>query len=484
LPASPGAASGEIVFSSDEAAKLKTDGRKVILVRVETSPEDIHGMHAAEGILTTRGGMTSHAAVVARGMGKPCVSGAGAIRVDYARGTMTVGGQTLKQGDVISIDGSTGQVLLGRIRMVEPELSGEFATLMGWADAARKLGVRANADTPADAKVAVKFGAEGIGLCRTEHMFFDDDRIQAVREMILADESNARRTALAKLLPMQRADFAELFEIMQGRPVTIRLLDPPLHEFLPHGEEEIAEVAAAMGADPKKLADRAAELQEFNPMLGFRGCRIAIAYPEIAEMQARAIFEAAVEAGKRTGAPVVPEVMVPLIATKAEFDIVKACIDAMAKAVAEEKGVAIDYQVGTMIELPRACLLAGEIAETAEFFSFGTNDLTQTTFGISRDDAASFLGTYTSRGILAVDPFVSIDQAGVGELVKIGVERGRRTRPKLKVGICGEHGGDPDSVAFCHKTELDYVSCSPFRVPIARLAAAQAALGQSAVSTA
>jgi pyruvate,orthophosphate dikinase len=355
---------------------------------------------------------------------------------------------------------------------------------MGWADAARKLGVRANADTPADAKVAVKFGAEGIGLCRTEHMFFDDDRIQAVREMILADESNARRAALAKLLPMQRADFAELFEIMQGRPVTIRLLDPPLHEFLPHGEEEIAEVAAAMGADPKKLTDRAAELQEFNPMLGFRGCRIAIAYPEVAEMQARAIFEAAVEAGKRTGAPVVPEVMVPLIATKAEFDIVKACIDAMAKAVIEETGVAIDYQVGTMIELPRAALLAGEIAETAEFFSFGTNDLTQTTFGISRDDAASFLGTYTSRGILAVDPFVSIDQIGVGELVKIGVERGRRTRPKLKVGICGEHGGDPDSVAFCHKAELDYVSCSPFRVPIARIAAAQAALGQSAVSTA
>jgi pyruvate,orthophosphate dikinase len=484
LPASPGAASGEIVFSSDEAAKLKTDGRKVILVRVETSPEDIHGMHAAEGILTTRGGMTSHAAVVARGMGKPCVSGAGSIRVDYGRGVMTVGGQTFKQGDIISIDGSTGQVLLGRIRMIEPELSGEFATLMGWADAARKLGVRANADTPADAKVAVKFGAEGIGLCRTEHMFFDDDRIQAVREMILADESNARRAALAKLLPMQRADFAELFEIMQGRPVTIRLLDPPLHEFLPHGEEEIAEVAAAMGADPKKLTDRAAELQEFNPMLGFRGCRIAIAYPEVAEMQARAIFEAAVEAGKRTGAPVVPEVMVPLIATKAEFDIVKACIDAMAKAVIEETGVAIDYQVGTMIELPRAALLAGEIAETAEFFSFGTNDLTQTTFGISRDDAASFLGTYTSRGILAVDPFVSIDQIGVGELVKIGVERGRRTRPKLKVGICGEHGGDPDSVAFCHKAELDYVSCSPFRVPIARIAAAQAALGQSAVSTA
>ena len=484
LPASPGAASGEIVFSSDEAAKLKADGRKVVLVRVETSPEDIHGMHAAEGILTTRGGMTSHAAVVARGMGKPCVSGAGAIRVDYARGVMTAGGQTFKQGDVITVDGSTGQVLAGRVRMIEPELSGEFATLMGWADAARRLGVRANADTPNDARVAVKFGAEGIGLCRTEHMFFEGERIQAVREMILANHSDARRAALAKLLPMQRADFVELFEIMEGRPVTIRLLDPPLHEFLPHGEEEIAEVAAAMGTDAKKLADRAAELKEFNPMLGFRGCRIAIAYPEIAEMQARAIFEAAVQAGRRTGKPVRPEVMVPLIASKAEFDIVKERIDAMAKAVAGETGATVDYQVGTMIELPRAALLAAEIAETAEFFSFGTNDLTQTAFGISRDDAASFLGTYTSRGIFAVDPFVSIDQEGVGELVKIGVERGRHTRPDLKVGICGEHGGDPASVEFCHRTGLDYVSCSPFRVPIARLAAAQAALGESAMSTA
>ena len=348
----------------------------------------------------------------------------------------------------------------------------------------RKLGVRANADTPADAKAAVRFGAEGIGLCRTEHMFFDEDRIQAVREMILADDEKSRRAALAKLLPMQRADFVELFEIMGGRPVTIRLLDPPLHEFLPHGEEEIAEVAAAMGADPRKLADRARELAEFNPMLGFRGCRIAIAYPEVAEMQARAIFEAAVEAAKRTGKPVVPEVMVPLIATKAELDLVKARIDAMAKAVAKETGAKLDYQVGTMIELPRAALMAGEIAETAEFFSFGTNDLTQTTFGISRDDAASFLGIYTARGILPGDPFVSIDQQGVGELVRIGVERGRKVRPKLKVGICGEHGGDPASVAFCHEVKLDYVSCSPFRVPIARLAAAQAALGKAAASTA
>jgi pyruvate, orthophosphate dikinase len=484
LPASPGAASGEIVFSSDEAEALKAKDKSIILVRVETSPEDIHGMHAAEGILTTRGGMTSHAAVVARGMGKPCVSGAGALRVDYAAGTMSIAGHTFKAGDVITIDGSTGQVLAGRVPMIEPALSGEFATLMGWADAVRKLGVRANADTPNDARVALKFGAEGIGLCRTEHMFFDEGRIRAVREMILADDEKSRRAALAKLLPMQRADFVELFEIMQGLPVTIRLLDPPLHEFLPHSDEEIAEVAAAMGADPKKLADRARDLHEFNPMLGFRGCRLAIAYPEIAEMQARAIFEAAVEAAKRTGKPVVPEVMVPLIATKAELDLVKASIDAMAEAVARESGRSVKYQVGTMIELPRASLRAAEIAQSAEFFSFGTNDLTQTTYGISRDDAASFLGTYVSRGVLPSDPFVSIDREGVGELMRIGVERGRKARPKLKVGICGEHGGDPASVAFCHGIALDYVSCSPFRVPIARLAAAQAALGKAATGEA
>ncbi|HZQ11217.1 MAG TPA: pyruvate, phosphate dikinase [Pseudolabrys sp.] len=484
LPASPGAATGEIVFSSDEAAELKADGRKVILVRVETSPEDIHGMHAAEGILTTRGGMTSHAAVVARGMGKPCVSGAGSIRVDYNNKVMTAGGQSFKQGDYITVDGSTGQVLAGKVDMIEPQLSGEFATLIGWADKVRRLGVRANADTPADAKAAVRFGAEGIGLCRTEHMFFDEGRITAVREMILADDEKQRRAALAKLLPMQRGDFRALFEIMGERPVTIRLLDPPLHEFLPHGDEEIAEVAKAMGADPKKLADRARELAEFNPMLGFRGCRIAIAYPEIAEMQARAIFEAAVEASKSTGKPVKPEVMVPLIATKAELDLIKARIDAVAKDVEKETGAKLDYDVGTMIELPRAALLAGEIAESAEFFSFGTNDLTQTTFGISRDDAASFLSIYTARGILKADPFISIDREGVGELVRIGVERGRKVRPKLKVGICGEHGGDPASVAFCHDAKLDYVSCSPFRVPIARLAAAQAALGKSAASQA
>jgi pyruvate,orthophosphate dikinase len=484
LPASPGAAQGEIVFNSDEAEAMKAGGHKVILVRVETSPEDIHGMHAAEGILTTRGGMTSHAAVVARGMGKPCVSGAGSLRVDYAAQTMSIAGKVLKKGDVITIDGSTGQVLLGEVAMLQPELSGEFATLMGWADGVRRLKVRTNAETPADARVAVEFGAEGIGLCRTEHMFFDEERIVAMREMILADDEKGRRAALAKLLPMQRSDFVELFEIMAGLPVTIRLLDPPLHEFLPHTEAEIAEVAAAMGADPKKLKARAEELHEFNPMLGFRGCRLAVAYPEIAEMQARAIFEAAVEAGRKSGRPVVPEVMVPLVATKAELDLVKARIVAMAEAVIKESGVALDYIVGTMIELPRAALQAGKIAESAEFFSFGTNDLTQTTFGISRDDAASFLNPYLAKGIIEVDPFVSLDQEGVGELVQIAAERGRKTRPDIKLGICGEHGGDPASIHFCEMVGLDYVSCSPFRVPIARLAAAQAALGKAAAGQA
>lgn len=484
LPASPGAASGEIVFSADEAARLKGEGKKVILVRIETSPEDIHGMHAAEGILTSRGGMTSHAAVVARGMGKPCVSGAGSLRIDYGRGTLTVGSRTLNTGDVITIDGSTGQVLAGVLPMIEPELSGEFGTLMGWADEVRRLKVRTNADTPVDARVAVKFGAEGIGLCRTEHMFFEETRIRTVREMILAEDEQARRAALSKLLPMQRADFVELFEIMKGLPVTIRLLDPPLHEFLPHTQAEFEEVARAMNTEPRRLADRARELSEFNPMLGFRGCRIAIAYPEIAEMQSRAIFEAAVEAGKRTGKPVVPEVMVPLVATRAELDLIKARIDSTAQAVMKETGTKIVYQVGTMIELPRAALMAADIANSAEFFSFGTNDLTQTTFGISRDDAGSFLGTYIQRGILEVDPFVALDREGVGQLVQIGVERGRKTRPGLKVGICGEHGGDPSSIAFCESVGLDYVSCSPFRVPIARLAAAQAALGKGAASQA
>jgi len=477
LPASPGAAAGEIVFNSDDAEAAKKAGKKVILVRVETSPEDIHGMHAAEGILTSRGGMTSHAAVVARGMGKPCVSGAGQLRIDYAKGTLSVGPNTLKAGDFVTIDGGNGQVLLGEIKMQKPELSGEFATLMGWADKVRRLKVRANAETPEDARTAREFGAEGIGLCRTEHMFFDEGRIQAVREMILAQDDKGRRAALAKLLPVQRQDFVQLFTIMSGLPVTIRLLDPPLHEFLPHGEKEIAEVAAALGVTPDALKHRAAELHEFNPMLGFRGCRLAVAFPEIAEMQARAIFEAAVIAAKETGKPVIPEVMVPLVMGKPELDLVKARIDAMAKAVIEESGTKIDYQVGTMIELPRAALRAAEIAESAEFFSFGTNDLTQTTLGISRDDASSFLGSYTAKGLLDADPFVTIDQDGVGELVKLAAERGRKTRAGIKLGICGEHGGDPASIGFCESVGLDYVSCSPFRVPIARLAAAQAALG-------
>jgi pyruvate,orthophosphate dikinase len=476
LPASPGAATGEIVFSSDEAERLKGLGRKVILVRVETSPEDIHGMHAAEGILTTRGGMTSHAAVVARGMGKPCVSGAGSIRVDYAKGTLTAAGRTLKAGDQITLDGGSGQVFLGALPMVKPDLSGDFAKLIAWADDVRRMKVRANAETPADARVAREFGAEGIGLCRTEHMFFDEGRIVAVREMILADAEQGRRAALAKLLPMQRSDFVALFEIMAGLPVTIRLLDPPLHEFIPHGPEEIAEVAAAMGVAEDKLKERAEALHEFNPMLGHRGCRLAISYPEIAEMQARAIFEAAIEAAEKTGAPVEPEVMVPLVGLKAELDLVKATIDLTAAAVEKETGKRLVYSVGTMVELPRAALRAAEIAEAAEFFSFGTNDLTQTTFGISRDDAASFLGAYQTKGILERDPFVTLDPDGVGELVRIAAERGRKTRPAIKLGICGEHGGDPASIGFCETVGLDYVSCSPFRVPIARLAAAQAAL--------
>ena len=473
LPASPGAASGEIVFSSDEAESAKAQRRKVILVRVETSPEDIHGMHAAEGILTTRGGMTSHAAVVARGMGKPCVSGAGSVRVDYQAGTLTSGGRVFRAGDIITIDGSTGDILAGAIEMRQPELSGDFSTLMEWADAARRLKVRANAETPADARAARSFGAEGIGLCRTEHMFFDEDRIVAVREMILADTEAGRRAALAKLLPMQRSDFVELFEIMRGLPVTIRLLDPPLHEFLPKTEAEIAEVAGAIGVAPEKLRERALALHEFNPMLGHRGCRLAITYPEIAEMQARAIFEAAIETGAE------PEIMVPLVAVKAELDLVRKIIDKAADDVAQERGKRPAYTIGTMIELPRAAIEAGKIAETAEFFSFGTNDLTQTTFGISRDDAASFIGAYTAAGILPADPFVTLDRDGVGALVEMAAERGRKTRPSLKLGICGEHGGDPASIAFCEDNRLDYVSCSPFRVPIARLAAAQAALAAS-----
>ncbi|MER8849140.1 MULTISPECIES: pyruvate, phosphate dikinase [Mesorhizobium] len=476
LPASPGAATGEIVFSSGDAEDLKTQGRKAILVRIETSPEDIHGMHAAEGILTTRGGMTSHAAVVARGMGKPCVSGAGSLRVDYKAGTLISMGQTFRKGDIITIDGGNGQVLKGAVAMLQPELSGDFAAIMEWADAVRRMKVRTNAETPLDARMARSFGAEGIGLCRTEHMFFDGARIVAMREMILADSEKDRRAALAKLLPMQRSDFLELFEIMAGLPVTIRLLDPPLHEFLPKTEAEVAEVAAAMNVSADKLRQRTEALHEFNPMLGHRGCRLAVSYPEIAEMQARAIFEAAVEAGKKAGALVVPEIMVPLVGLAKELDFVKARIDAVAKSVMDESGVNIDYLTGTMIELPRAAIRAHVIAESAEFFSFGTNDLTQTTFGISRDDAASFLETYRQKGIIEQDPFVSLDIEGVGELVRMAARKGRATRPDIKLGICGEHGGDPSSIRFCEEVGLDYVSCSPYRVPIARLAAAQAAV--------
>jgi len=487
LPASPGAAVGEIVFSSDEAEKLKSEGRDVILVRIETSPEDIHGMHAAAGILTTRGGMTSHAAVVARGMGRPCVCGASTLRIDYKAGTMTIGREVYRKGDVITIDGAQGEILKGRVEMKQPELSGDFGRIMAMADKVRRLGVRTNADTPRDARTARDFGAEGIGLCRTEHMFFDEDRILAMREMICADDEAGRRRALSKILPMQRADFAEMFEIMAGLPVTIRLLDPPLHEFLPHEDKEAVAVAAALGVPLEKLKNRVAELHEFNPMLGFRGCRLAIRYPEITEMQARAIFEAAIDAAAKTGKPVIPEVMIPLIAWRKEFDILAELIRNTAAAVESERKAKLVYQIGTMIELPRAALTADRIAEGhggAEFFSFGTNDLTQTCLGLSRDDAAPILSNYSEKNIYETDPFVSIDRDGVGELVRIGTERGRRVQPKLKVGICGEHGGDPASVTFCHEVGLDYVSCSPFRVPVARLAAAQAAIKIKVTSTA
>jgi len=476
LPASPGAASGKVVFSADEAEKMAGKGEDVILVRIETSPEDIHGMHAARGILTSRGGMTSHAAVVARGMGTPCVAGAGELRIDYATQCLTAREETIKAGDVITIDGASGEVMLGQLPTLPAELSDEFARLMKWVDGIRRLGVRANAETPEDARTAIRFGAEGIGLSRTEHMFFDAERIIAVREMILASDVDGRRAALTKLLPMQREDFIELFRIMEGRPITIRLLDPPLHEFLPHTEKDVAEVADALGTDREMVRLRANALREANPMLGHRGCRLAISYPELPEMQVRAIFEAAAHVVKHDGIKVSPEVMIPLIATKREFDILKEIVDRVAAEVIEAEGVSFPFLVGTMIELPRACLRAGDIAETAEFFSFGTNDLTQTAFGLSRDDAGSFLADYEAAGIFERDPFVTIDEGGVGELVKIGCERGRATRPDLKLGICGEHGGDPASVAFCHKVGLNYVSCSPYRVPIARLAAAQAVL--------
>ncbi|HEX3673390.1 MAG TPA: pyruvate, phosphate dikinase [Rhizomicrobium sp.] len=475
LAASPGAATGEVAFTADEAEKIAADKRPVILVRAETSPEDIHGMHAARGILTARGGMTSHAAVVARGMGRPCVSGAGMIKIDAAKGEMVVGPHTIKRGDIITIDGATGQVFKGRVPTIEPELAGDFGILMGWADEVRTLKIRTNADTPHDAATARRFGAEGIGLCRTEHMFFEPGRILAVRQMILADDAAERAAALAKLLPMQRSDFEAIFHEMEGLPVTIRLLDPPLHEFLPQTDADIAEVAAAAGTAPAKLRARAIALHESNPMLGHRGCRLGITFPEIYEMQARAIFEAALAVEEAGGKPVALEVMIPLVGFKSELDFLKERIAAVSIALKAERGRAPDYLIGTMIELPRAALRAGEIAESAEFFSFGTNDLTQTTLGVSRDDAGTFLTEYLAKGLIARDPFVSIDRDGVGELIRIAKERGRATRAKLKLGICGEHGGDPDSIRFCHDTGLDYVSCSPFRVPIARLAAAQAA---------
>jgi pyruvate,orthophosphate dikinase len=477
LPASPGAASGAIVLDSDLAQNLAERGEAVILVRVETSPEDIHGMHAAKGILTARGGMTSHAAVVARGMGRPCVSGASAVSIDIANRTLRIGTRELKEGDQITLDGTTGQVMAGHVPTIEPELVGDFGVLMGWADRHRRMKVRTNAETPADCRIARGFGAEGVGLCRTEHMFFDAGRIAAVRQMILAEDEAGRRTALAKLLPEQRADFAGIFEVMVGLPVTIRLLDPPLHEFLPHADAEFAELSETIGIGVETLKRRAAELHEFNPMLGHRGCRLGITFPEIYEMQVRAIFEAACDVAAASGQAPVPEVMIPLVATRKELAILKALVDRTAAAVFAEKGRTLEYLVGTMIELPRAALMAGEIAEEGAFFSFGTNDLTQTTLGVSRDDAGKFLGEYVEQGIFPRDPFVSLDIEGVGQLVELAAQRGRATRPDIKLGICGEHGGDPASIAFCEKVGLDYVSASPYRVPIARLAAAQAALG-------
>ncbi|WP_206455408.1 pyruvate, phosphate dikinase [Aurantimonas marina] len=476
MPASPGAATGEIVFTSERAQALANENRPVILVRNETYPEDIHGMHVADGVLTIRGGTTSHAAVVARGIGKPCVTGVGSLRINGQKGTLHAAGRVLGEGDRITIDGSTGDVIEGAVPLVRPSLTGDFATLMEFADRARRMRVRANADTPIEARSARSFGAEGIGLCRTEHMFFEGDRVRAMREMILSSDESGRRAALEKLLPIQRSDFIELFEIMAGLPVTIRLLDPPLHEFLPKSDGEIAETAAMLGVDEAVIKHRIAALEEFNPMLGHRGCRLAISYPEIVETQARAILEAAVEAGEKTGDAVVPEIMVPLVSLRKELDFVKERVDRVAELVMAERGRSINYLVGTMIELPRAIVRADTIAEVAEFFSFGTNDLTQTVYGISRDDAGNFLSTYVRQGIIERDPFQTIDVEGVGELIGLAVEKARRTRPDISLGVCGEQGGDPASIAFFEQTGLDYVSCSPFRVPIARLAAAQSAI--------
>jgi pyruvate,orthophosphate dikinase len=476
LPASPGAAVGQIVFDSAEAVQLAQSGLPVILVRVETSPEDIRGMHAARAIVTARGGMTSHAAVVARGMGRPCVCGAGSLQIDMEKGVVRVGARELRRGDIVTVDGGKGQVLVGSVKMVEPLMTGDFDDLMTWADRVRRLDVRANAETPLDAETARRFGAQGIGLCRTEHMFFDADRINVVREMILAETEKDRRRALDKLLPMQRSDFSQIFRIMSGLPVTIRLLDPPLHEFLPHTEEDIADLAGQVGIAPGRLRARIAELSESNPMLGHRGCRLGITYPEIYEMQARAIFEAALDVAGETGAAPVPEVMIPLVATRRELQLMRERVVHVAERVFQERRAQVEYLVGTMIELPRAALRAAEIAEEADFFSFGTNDLTQTALGISRDDAARFLRVYEERGIYDRDPFATIDRDGVGELVRMGCERGRKAKPGLKLGVCGEHGGDPASILFFEEAGLDYVSCSPYRVPVARLAAAHAVL--------
>jgi pyruvate, orthophosphate dikinase len=476
IAASPGAVSGQVVFDAAEAQQLKTRNRPCILVRSETSPEDIQGMHAAEGVLTARGGLLSHAAVIARGMGKTCVVGASGLRIDYEAGTMTALGVVVKKGETITIDGSTGRVFRGHIATQKPVLSGDFATILEWADASRRMKVRANAETPNEARSARYFGAEGIGLCRTEHMFFSAERIGPMRKMILAETVEARKEALDEILPMQRQDFIELFEIMAGLPVTIRLLDPPLHEFLPKSEHEILELAHELSIAPEYLRTRVGELQEFNPMLGHRGVRLAVSYPEIAEMQARAIFEATVEVAQKYGKAPIPEIMIPLVVGKLEFEYVRAHIVAVAEAVQKESGLELPYLVGTMIELPRATLRAAEIAQSAEFFSFGTNDLTQTTLGISRDDSARFIGEYTAKGLLKTDPFISIDIDGVGELLRIATTRGRKARPDLKLGICGEHAGDPASISFCEEIRLDYVSCSPFRIAIARLAAAQASI--------
>ena len=476
LPASPGAASGKVTFSADEAERLKEQMQDTILVRVETSPEDINGMHAAKGILTARGGMTSHAAVVARGMGKPCVSGSNEIRIDYENKLFKSGNFEVKEGEIITIDGGSGKVMLGKVSTVQPNMSGDFSKLMNWADKYRKLKVRTNSETPTDTKTARDFGAEGIGLCRTEHMFFDEKRIISVRQMILSKTSEDRHKALAKLLPYQKGDFFEIFKIMNGLPVTVRLLDPPLHEFLPKTDKDVDEIAQELNISQHDIKSRIIELHEQNPMLGHRGCRLGISFPEIYQMQCQAIFEALAECKKKKIKLVIPEIMIPLVSTAAEIKILRNLVDKTAKKIQENHSIKIKYYVGTMIELPRAALRANDIAKFADFFSFGTNDLTQTTFGISRDDSGKFLNDYVENKIFSKDPFVSIDDKGVGELINIATERGRKQKKTLKLGICGEHGGDPASVEFCEKAKLNYVSCSPYRVPIARLSAAQAYL--------